>query len=94
MSTEPQEKARRNTQARTSLILGVTSVVLALFSFAPGLLSNLGCVGAAAALLAFLAGVQGLRAARELDEQGRKLAIAGMAAGGAWLAGVHRCHGF
>jgi hypothetical protein len=85
ISTEPQNKAKRNTQAIASLILGMMSIVFALFYLAPGLLSALGCVGAIAALLAFLAGVQGLRAARGLDEQGRKLAIAGMGAGGLGL---------
>jgi hypothetical protein len=81
MSTELQEEAKRNSQARTSLILGVTSLILMVFNFVPGLLSALGFVGALAGLFAVLAGVRGLRAARGLDEQGRKSAIAGIAAG-------------
>jgi formylglycine-generating enzyme required for sulfatase activity len=87
MSTPNEQKGetRRNTQAIASLVLGVASVILALFNFAPGLSSTLGCVGAAAAVLAFIAGVQGVRAARELDGQGRKLAIAGIATGGLGL---------
>jgi hypothetical protein len=85
MSTEKHEEAKRNTEARTSLIMGVVSLVLALFNFFPGLLSALGCVGALAALFAFLAGVRGLRAAREAEDQDRKLAIIGMAAAGLGL---------
>lgn len=76
-----QEEAKRNSQARNSLVLGVTSLTLTLFNSVPGLLSALGFVGAVAALFAFLAGVKGLRATREPDAQGRKLAIAGIAAG-------------
>jgi len=81
-SNGQQNETKRNTQAIVSLVLGVTSVILALFNFAPGLCSTLGCVGAAAAVLAFVAGVRGVRAARELDGVGRNLAIAGMAAAG------------
>lgn len=85
MSTEPQDKTQKNTQAIASLILGVISIVFALFNYAPGFLSVLGIVGAVAASLALLAGKRGFRAAREIDEQGRKLAIAGLAAGGLGL---------
>lgn len=84
-SNGQQNETKRNTQAIVSLVLGVTSVILALFNFAPGLCSTLGCVGAAAAVLAFVAGVRGVRAARELDGQGHNLAIAGMVAGGLGL---------
>jgi hypothetical protein len=84
-ATELQEKPKRNQQAVASLVLGVLSLVLALFNLAPGLLSTLGCVGGVAALLALLAGVQGLRAVRDLDGSGRRFASAGMAAGGLGL---------
>lgn len=69
-----------NAQASRLLILGVASIVFAPFNFGPGLLSALGCVGALTALFAFLAGAKGLRAAREPDDQGRELAIAGNSA--------------
>ena len=85
MSTETQDKTKKNTQANASLILGLISIVFALFNYSPGFLSVLGIVGVVAALLAVLAGVRGLRAAREIEEQGRKLAIAGIAAGGLGL---------
>ena len=85
MSIETQDKTKKNTQANASLILGLISIVFALFNYAPGFFSVLGIVGVVAALLAILAGVRGLRAAREIEEQGRKLAIAGIAAGGLGL---------
>lgn len=84
-STEPQDKTKKNQQAIASLILGILSLAFALGNFAPGLLSTLGCVGATAALLALLAGVLGLRAARKLDGQRRSLAITGMSLGGLGL---------
>jgi hypothetical protein len=61
------------------------SLTLAFFTFAPGACSGLGCVGPIAALLALTAGMRGMRAARDLDGQGRKAAVAGMAAGGLGL---------
>ncbi len=85
MSTETQDKTKKNTQANASLILGLISIVFSLFNYFPGFLCVLGIVGVVAALLAVLAGVQGLRAAREIEEQGRKLAIAGIVAGGLGL---------
>jgi formylglycine-generating enzyme required for sulfatase activity len=87
MSTPNEQKGetKRNTQAIASLVLGVASVILALFNFAPGLCSALGCVGAAAAVLAFIAGARGVRAARELDGRGHKSAVAGVATGGLGL---------
>lgn len=85
MSTKPQASATRNTQARSSLALGVAALVLALLGLAPGILSYLTCVGAVAALLAVVAGVRGLRAARESGGQDRAMAIAGMVAAGLGL---------
>ena len=83
-STEPQDKAKRNQQAIASLVLGVLSIVFALTANCPGIFSVPACVAPVAVLLAFVAGVRGIRAARELG-QGRKLAIAGMALGGLGL---------
>ena len=84
-STGSDGKTKKNQQAIASLILGILSIVFAIGNFAPGLLSTLGCVGAAAALLALTAGASGLRATRKLDGQGRGWAIAGMSLGGLGL---------
>ncbi len=85
MSESMESQNEKNSQATTSLILGIGAVVFSLFNLAPGLLSTLGCVGIGAALFAFVSGVQGLRAAKELDGQGRTMAIIGMVAGGIGL---------
>ena len=85
MSTETQDKTKKNTQANACLILGLISIVFSLFNYFPGFLCVLDIVGVVAALLAVLAGVQGLRAAWEIEEQGRKLAIVGIVAGGLGL---------
>jgi len=70
MSTEPQSKAKRNTQAIAGLILGVLSLVLALLYAVPGITGSLRCVSLPVSLLAVVAGVLGLRAARNLSGQG------------------------
>jgi hypothetical protein len=85
MSSESQDKISKNKQAMTSLVMGIASVVLALFNFAPGLCSALGCVGAVAAVFALISGIQGICAARQLEGQRRNLAIVGMVAGGIGL---------
>jgi hypothetical protein len=80
MASAQQEGTDKRNPARTSFVLGITSFVLALFNFAPGLLSTLACAGAAASVFAIIAGIQGMRAARELEGQQRNTAIIGMAA--------------
>ncbi len=85
MSASMESQNEKNSQATTSLILGIGAVVFSLFNLAPGLLSALGCVGLGAALFAFFSGLQGLRAAKALDGQGRTMAIIGMVAGGIGL---------
>ena len=85
MSSETQEKASENKQAMTSLVMGIVSVILALFNFAPGLCSALGCAGAIAAVFALISGIQGIRAASQLEGRRRNLAIVGMVAGGIGL---------
>jgi hypothetical protein len=87
MSSESESRGEtsKNKQATTSLVLGIASLVLAFFNFAPGLCSALGCVGAAAAIFAFVSGIQGIRAAGELEGQQRTLAIVGMITAGLGL---------
>lgn len=85
MSTEPQSMAKRNTLAITGLILGVLSIVLAPFYYGPGIMFYSRCVSLAAGLLAIIASALGLRAARNINGQGHKTAIAGIAIGGVSL---------
>lgn len=80
-SAEPQSDSKKNQQANVSLIFGVVSIILALLNFGSLTCRSLSWVGATVGLLALLAGVRELRAARELDAQGRKLAISGMVTG-------------
>jgi tetratricopeptide (TPR) repeat protein len=87
MSTETieQPEANRNSPAVASLVLGALAFVFAPTALCPGVISALSCVGGVAALLAFTAGVKGIREARKNDGQGRNLAITGIAVGGLGL---------
>lgn len=86
MSTEVQQGSKRNRQARSSLLLGLASILLVLFNLAPpGLWAILAFTGVGAALLAFIAGARGIQAGKKLGGQGRKEAIFGIAAGGLGL---------
>jgi len=82
MPPEQPIKNPKNKQAQNSLVLGIVSIILALFNFAPGLYSALGCAGVAGSLFAIISGIQGIRAAKQLDGNQRNYAIIGMIAAG------------
>jgi hypothetical protein len=76
--TEPQEEPKRNVLAIASLVLGALSVALAQFCSIPGTISVVGCFGLLVAIAAAATGAFGLREARNLDGQGRRLAVGGI----------------
>lgn len=67
--------------ARTSLVLGIVSLILAPLGF-PGFLSLFGCVGAIAAIFALISGINGLGVIKQEDELNRPLAKIGIASAG------------
>ncbi len=70
-----------NNQAKASLILGITSIVLAFFILFENILGTLGYVSPVAAILALIAGARGINYARNQNGLGRDLAIGGLAVG-------------
>lgn len=71
-----------NISARTSLVLGVASLILAPLGLFPGIFSLFGCVGGLAAIFALTAGINGLAVIKQDDVLNRTLSIIGIASAG------------
>ena len=72
-SMPSEEKAKKNTQATASLVMGIISI---LTPFLQGI-----CVPQVAGILAIIAGISGLQFASKSEGQGRSLAIGGLVVG-------------
>jgi uncharacterized membrane protein HdeD (DUF308 family) len=75
--SESEGKAKKNTQATASLILGIISI---LTPFLQGI-----CIPQLAGIFAIIAGIRGIQFASKSDGQGRSLAIGGLVVGGIGL---------
>ena len=72
-SMPSEEKAKKNTQATASLVMGIISI---LTPFLQGI-----CVPQVAGILAIIAGIRGIQFASKSEGQGRSLAIGGLVVG-------------